>query len=112
LSDGFLSPSRLDFKVPDTTLSTVNIRMESKMKKTITLMAVFASLSSGMISSAYAQFMGNNQAPYGVNQPDSGTVTDTAPLAGVDVPAKRDVWLMGRYGMTKDPDDIRRWEER
>jgi hypothetical protein len=88
------------------------------MKKPFFALA-FLGLAAGASFAAEVNFAGNNQAPYRIGELDvavqEATVTQEQFLAAPgyeSAPQVGDEWLSGRYGMTKNPDDIRRWDEK
>ncbi len=86
------------------------------------LILTFAALGA-MTTASFADntFAGNNQAPYRIGQPD--VTSDVVPLkikmkhplaviTDDSVLPSNNGWYTGRYGLTKDPSDIRRWDEK
>lgn len=78
------------------------------MKTYMISLAALAAFSG----SAVAQFSGNNQAPYSFDTgpaKQQAVTLDANPLESVDPVIK---WYSGRYGMTNDPEELRRWSEK
>ena len=75
------------------------------MKKTFISLLALAAVST----TAFA-FERRDTDPVvnGIN--NSGTM-DTRALA-VEAPKANSEWLYGKYGMTKDPEELRRWSEK
>jgi hypothetical protein len=78
--------------------------------KTLTLSFVALAALAG--ASSAQSFDGDDQAPYRPGDSMSSGNSDNAPNLLEEVVPSQSEWINGRYGLTKDPDEARRWSEK
>jgi hypothetical protein len=83
--------------------------MEINMKRISLTLAALAAFSGIAIAQ---NFDGDDQAPYRFDDgPSESSAQTTNTLESIDS-APSGEWFNGKYGLTQDPDDIRRWDEK
>jgi hypothetical protein len=85
------------------------MKQETKMNKFIIAASALVALSAPAFAERSYDLRDSDTyfGKYSQVAPVAASVSDSQPLA-----INGDTWLLGRYGLTKDAQDVRRWDEK